>query len=99
MIDTEVKRIVEECHKKAMEILKKNRKFLKVMAEALLEREVLDSADVDDILAGRKISSKPPAKNAATPPEPPATAPVTPNVVLKPQTSPSQSQGGGGRIG
>ena len=98
MIDAEVKRIVEDCHKKATDILKKNRKFLKTMAEALLEREVLDSSDVDDILAGRKIASKPAAKN--TPPAtPPPTAPVTPNVVLKPQTSPSQMRGGGGRIG
>ncbi len=100
MIDGEVKRIVEDCHKKAIEILKKNRKFLKTMAEALLEREVLDSSDVDDILAGKKIASKVVTKNTAPPPAvPPPTAPVTPNVVLKPQTSPSQTWGGGGRIG
>jgi cell division protease FtsH len=99
MIDGEVKRIVEDCHKKAMDILKKNRKFLKIMAEALLEREVLDSTDVDDILAGRKISPKPPSKDSATPPTPSSPAPVTPNVVLKPQTSPSQAIRGGGRIG
>ncbi len=99
MIDAEVKRIVEDCHKKAMDILKKNRKFLRTMAEALLEREVLDSSDVDDILAGRKIASKPPTKNSAPPPTPTSTAPVTPNVVLKPQTSPSQAWGGGGRVG
>ncbi len=99
MIDAEVKRIVEDCHKKATDILKKNRKFLKTMAEALLEREVLDSSDVDDILAGRKIASKPMARNTPPPATPPPTAPVTPNVVLKPQTSPSQIRGGGGRIG
>lgn len=99
MIDGEVKRIVEDCHKKAIEILKKNRKFLKIMAEALLEREVLDSSDVDDILAGKKIAPKVVAKNTPPPATPPPTAPVTPNVVLKPQTSPSQIQGGGGRIG
>ncbi|HTC22372.1 MAG TPA: cell division protein FtsH, partial [bacterium] len=98
-IDGEVKRIVEDCHKKAVDILKKNRKFLKIMAEALLEREVLDSTDVDDILAGRKIAPKPPSKDSATPPTPSSPAPVTPNVVLKPQTSPSQAIRGGGRIG
>ncbi len=98
-IDAEVKRIVEDCHKKAMDILKKNRKFLKIMAEALLEREVLDSTDVDDILAGRKIASKPPSKDSVPPPTPSSPAPVTPNVVLKPQTSPSQAIRGGGRIG
>ncbi len=92
MIDAEVKRIVEDCHKKAVDILKKNRKFLKTMAEALLEREVLDSSDVDDILAGKKIAPKAAAKDTTPPPAvPPPTAPVTPNVVLKPQTSPSQA--------
>ncbi len=100
MIDAEVKRIVEDCHKKAVDILKKNRKFLKSMAEALLEREVLDSSDVDDILAGKKIAPKAVAKDTPPPPTvPPPTAPVTPNVVLKPQTSPSQTWGGGGRVG
>ena len=103
MIDGEVKRIVEDCHKKATDILKKNRKFLKTMAEALLDREVLDASDVDDILAGRKIASKPPAKSPPPVPPPSSTAPVAPNVVLKPQASPSQAVGcaprRGGRIG
>jgi len=99
MIDAEVKRIVEDCHKKATDILKKNRKFLKAMAEALLEREVLDSSDVDDILAGRKIGPKP-TSPSATPPTPttPIPAEVTPKVTLKPQANPSQAMRGG-RIG
>ncbi len=98
-IDGEVKRIVEECHKKAMDILKKNRKFLKIMAEALLEREILDSTDVDNILAGRKIAPKAPSKDSTPPPAPSNSAPVTPNVVLKPQTAPSQAIQSGGRFG
>ena len=99
-IDAEVKRIVEECHRKAVEILKKNRKILKTMAEALLEREVLDSSDVDDIMAGKKLSSKPPAPKASAPPPSGAgTAEVSPNVVLKPQAAPSQSVKRGGRLG
>ncbi len=100
MIDAEVKRIVESCHKKALDILKKNRKFLKAMAEALLEREVLDSTDVDTILAGKKLANKPSSKtpsNSSTPSNPTPT-PVTPNVTLKPQVAPSQAMKGG-RIG
>ena len=94
LIDSEVKRIVESCHKRATEILKKNRKFLKIMAEALLDREVLDSSDVDDIMAGRKLGPKPIPKSPTsnTPPNPTPT-PVTPNVALKPQTAPSAIQG------
>ncbi len=98
LIDGEIKRIVEECHKKALDILKKNRKTLKVMAEVLLEREVLDSSEVDDIMAGRKLAPKPISKDNAPPSTPTSSAPVTPGVVLKPQTSPSAIQGGG-RIG
>jgi cell division protease FtsH len=96
LIDGEVKRIVESCHKRATDILKKNRKFLKIMAEALLEREILDSTDVDDIMAGRKLSNKPQPKtpsNSKTPSNP-SPSPVTPNVVLKPQTAPSAAKGG-----
>ncbi len=90
IIDSEVKSIVESCHTRARSILQKNRKFLKVMAEALLERETLDAGEVDDILAGRKI--KPMA------PKPPAPPPVAvekkepaPGGVLKPQPALSQA--------
>ncbi len=101
MIDAEVKRIVEECHKKAVEILKKNRKFLKTMAEALLDREVLDGEDVDMILAGKKIGPKPAPKDSAPPTTPTAAAPAetSPKINLKPQTSPSQAMKPGGPVG
>jgi len=93
MIDAETKRMVEDCHKRAAIILKKNKKFLKTMAEALLEREVLDSSEVDDILAGRKITPKaPPAVTPSNPPAPPSAAPAsTPDIVLKPSPAPSQA--------
>ncbi len=94
LIDGEVKRIVETCHKRATEILKKNRKFLKIMAEALLDREVLDSSDVDDIMAGRKLGPKPAPKSPTNnTPSTPSASPVTPNVALKPQAAPSAIQG------
>jgi cell division protease FtsH len=101
MIDAETKRMVEDCHKRAGVILRKNKKFLKIMAEALLEREVLDSSEVDDILAGRKMSVKtPPASPPANPPVPPSAAPApTPDIVLKPNAAPSQAMKGGGAIG
>ena len=93
MIDNEVKRIIEECHAKATSILKKNKKFLKIMAEALLEREILDSADVEAIMAGKKMGPKPAPKNPPAPSTPSgsATAESMPPVALKPQTAPSQA--------
>jgi cell division protease FtsH len=89
IIDSEVKRIIEACHKDAQAILKKNRKFLKAMADALLEREVLDSAEVDLLLAGKKIPPvpKPPkTPDVASGSAQPAPAPnVTP--ALRPATA------------
>ena len=101
MIDAEVKKIVEDCHRKAVEILRKNKKYLKIMAEALLEREVLDGEDVDNILAGKKMGPKPTAKYPPTPSSPSAPAPAesTPKVTLKPQTAPSQAMKPGGQVG
>ncbi|GAI43904.1 unnamed protein product, partial [marine sediment metagenome] len=57
-IDEEVKRIVSECFEKAKHILDEHRHDLEVITEALLKHEVLDAADVDDILAGRPVKSK-----------------------------------------
>jgi cell division protease FtsH len=101
MIDAEVKKIVEDCHKKALEILRKNKKYLKAMAEALLEREVLDGEDVDNILAGKKMGPKPAAKYPPAPSNPSSSAPVeaAPKVTLKPQAAPSQAMKPGGQVG
>ncbi len=99
VIDNEVKRIVEECHTKARKILVKNRKFLKIMAEALLVREILDGSEVDDILAGKKIAPKPAVKKSIPPTEPPNPAAESPApVALKPQSAPTQAAEGG-RVG
>jgi len=101
MIDAEVKKIVEDCHRKALDILKKNKKYLKTMAEALLEREVLDGEDVDNIMAGKKMGPKPTAKYPPAPTNPTASAPAetTPKVTLKPQVAPSQAMKPGGQVG
>jgi len=99
-IDAEVKQIVEDCHKKALAILKKHRKFLNVMAEALLERETLDGSEVDDILAGRKISRKPPVARPQGPdPATPVPVEASPKVALKPRPASSQAMKPGGRLG
>ena len=95
VIDAEVKRIVEECHKDAISILVKNKKYLKVMAEALLEREVLEGPDVDDILAGKKIRPKPQPKKPDLPSAPAVvTGEVAPKLALRPQTNLGQAMKG-----
>jgi cell division protease FtsH len=49
-IDKEVGRILADAYAKAKDLLKSNLAILHKMAEALLEREVLDSKDIDEIM-------------------------------------------------
>jgi cell division protease FtsH len=45
LVDTEVRRIVEESHKAVIELLQENRSKLDSLAAALLEHETLDEED------------------------------------------------------
>jgi cell division protease FtsH len=49
-IDAEVRRIMLEAYERAKLLLRRNLEVLHKMAEALLEREVIDGADIDEIL-------------------------------------------------
>jgi len=49
-IDQEVKRLVTENYERAKRLLTENMASLKRLAEALLEKEVLDGSDIDNIL-------------------------------------------------
>ncbi|MBI5197835.1 MAG: ATP-dependent metallopeptidase FtsH/Yme1/Tma family protein [Nitrospirae bacterium] len=49
-IDNEVKRLVTENYEKARTLLNENIKALKAIAEALLDREVLEGSEVDQII-------------------------------------------------
>lgn len=46
-IDMEMRRIVNECHKKATDIIKKNKDLLKLIADTLLEYETLTKEQID----------------------------------------------------
>ena len=52
-IDAEVRRIIDECYKKAQDILEENVDKLHVMADALMQYETIDSEQIDDIMEGR----------------------------------------------
>jgi cell division protease FtsH len=54
LIDEEVRRIIDECYGRARQILVDNRNKLDMMAEALVQYETIDAAQIDDIMAGRK---------------------------------------------
>ncbi|MBI1977176.1 MAG: ATP-dependent zinc metalloprotease FtsH [Candidatus Omnitrophica bacterium] len=49
-IDEEVRRIVEECYERAKRILKENVDKLKKLSDRLLEKEVLDSEEVKQVV-------------------------------------------------
>jgi cell division protease FtsH len=54
-IDKEVRRMVEEAENKATELLSANVDKLHILANALLEREILDGEEIDKILKGEKL--------------------------------------------
>ena len=60
-IDIEVKRFVDAAYKSAYEILDANHDIMHRMATALLERETLDAAEIELIIAGKEL---PPMKSA-----------------------------------
>jgi len=49
-IDAEVRKLIDEAHTEALEILTENRKVLDRLAKALVERETLDTPEVMEVL-------------------------------------------------
>jgi cell division protease FtsH len=54
-VDTEVKRILDDAHEKAREILEKEEDLLERIAQALLERETLDRSEIDLLDEGKEL--------------------------------------------
>jgi cell division protease FtsH len=50
-IDAEVRRIIQESYQKAKDLLRANLRLLHKVAEALLEKEVLDGSEIDAIVS------------------------------------------------
>jgi cell division protease FtsH len=57
-IDTEIKKIVEECYDKAVELVKKHRKELDQVADALMQHENLDKDDFEKIVGKKGSEAK-----------------------------------------
>ena len=83
MIDEEVRRIVDECYRRAEDALQTNMDKLHAMKDALMEYETLDAEQIKDIMAGKK--PRPPAdkggeQSGNMSPEPdPSPSPQPPN--------------------
>lgn len=54
-IDEEVRRIIHECYARSTKILEENRDILEAMKNALMEYETIDSEQVADLMARRKV--------------------------------------------
>ena len=54
-IDEEMRKIVGECYKQATKILKENSDLVKLIAEALLERETLTKEQIDYLVENKKL--------------------------------------------
>lgn len=54
-IDMEMRKIINECHKEATNIIKKNKDLLKLIAESLLEYETLTKEQIDYLVENGKM--------------------------------------------
>jgi len=84
-IDQEVRKIVDECYRRAGKILHEHKEQLIALAKALLEYETLDGEHVKEILKHGHLL-KPPSR-PAPPTEPPAQPKVAPGEVT-PRSAP-----------
>ena len=54
-IDMEMRKIINECHKKAKDIINKNKDLLKLIAETLLEYETITKEQIDYLVENGKM--------------------------------------------
>ncbi|HUP51292.1 MAG TPA: ATP-dependent zinc metalloprotease FtsH [Longimicrobiales bacterium] len=59
IVDEEVKRILDEAHAKAQEVIGQNRDLLESIAQALLERETLDRDQIEALSRGETLPPLP----------------------------------------
>jgi cell division protease FtsH len=83
-IDEEVRRIVEHGYQRALEIINERKQAVQRITDALLEREVLDAAEVKLLIDGEPL---PPMRNAAT------AKPPTDETKTQPQSAPGLTPG------
>src|SRR5258708_40989 len=79
LVDSEVRRVIQEAYERATQTLTANLALLHSVAAALLERETLTREDVDLLQRGEAL----PPRTSGAPPT--AVAPVTPATFLEPK--------------
>ncbi len=90
-IDQEVKKIVTAAYDRAREILRTNRDALDRIAQALLEREVLDANEIKLLIEGKPL----PEKTSPSPPQPVPSK--EPQLAPRPEPKPAPGFAKGGK--
>jgi cell division protease FtsH len=67
IIDEEIKKIIDEAHSRAVQILTDRKDILVRVAEALIERETLDGSDLDLLIKGEPLPDLPEEPQAPAP--------------------------------
>ena len=93
LIDQEVKTLVMGGHRRATELLQKNRDILENLAQALLERETLNAEEVKNIIDGKNDSDLDSSGEESQ-----KIQPKVPAEKLKAKTDPEEGLLGGGGI-
>ena len=63
-IDEEVRKIINECYKKAEEILRENKNLVMLLADALIENETLTKEQIDSLVNTGKLTPEEPSEVA-----------------------------------
>jgi cell division protease FtsH len=82
-IDVEIRRLVEDGHKEATQILTDKREALETLAKGLLEFETLSGDEINDLLNGKK-----PSRESVLEPSGPRTSAVPPAGKPRPRPEP-----------
>lgn len=56
-IDTETRKIIDDCYQKAEQILDDNRDILETMCQALMKYETIDSKQIDQLMSREEVSA------------------------------------------
>lgn len=83
LVDAEIKAILDKQYAVARKLLEKNKKKVEAMAKALLEYETIDSDQINDVMAGKKVRAPKPSKSSTDNKMPPTGK--TPTSTIKPQ--------------
>ena len=57
-IDQEVRKIIDECYKKATKILKENKDLVMLLTNTLVEKETITKEEIDELVTTGKLSDK-----------------------------------------